>query len=463
MNQISSGIFKMYDIRGIYGQDLTEETAYLIGKGLGTFLQQNGVTKIAVGRDNRVSGEVISRNFIKGILETGGDAVDFGLVLNPHIYFSWHHLDFKASAIITASHNPPQYNGFKLSINKKPMLGDDYRAILKICQSGNFKSGEGNLTSGEIWTDYKKFILESIKLGRKLKIAVDCGNGTASLFAPEILKNLGCEVTPIFCESDGNFPNHTPYPQKVEYYTKLIDTIKTKKADLGLSFDGDGDRLGVYDEKGNYIEADRLAMIFAADICRKSDNKKIVMNTSTSLAVSDYIKSAGGDFYLWKTGYPYVTAKMNEIGAVFGGEISGHFFFKDKYFGYDDALYAAIRILEILSFSDRPLSEMVEKLPRYFETREFRVDVPRGADKFMIISKMKDEIVNEYPEVKIIDFDGIRFSFNNSWGLIRASNTEPLLTGRAEAKSAEQLEKIKGIIKSKLVKYGVILDWEKVK
>lgn len=462
MTILSSDIFRQYDIRGIYGQDLKEETAYLIGKGLGTFFQENGVKKVAVGRDNRVSGEAMANSTIKGLLESGCDVTFFDLVLNPFIYFSWSHLDFNAAVIVTASHNPAEYSGYKCSLNKKPLLGEDYQKVREICLSGLFKEGKGTKTAGEIWPAYKQNILSSVKLGKSLKVAVDCGNGTASLFAPEILKDLGCEVFPIFCESDGSFPNHIPYPQKVEYYGKLIETIKTKGANVGLSLDGDGDRLGVYDEKGNYIEADRLAMIFAGDICQKNANKKIVMNTSTSLAVIDYIKSKGGEFYLWKTGYPNITAKMNEIGAIFGGEISGHFFFKDKYFGFDDALYSGIRILEILSSSNEPLSAMVERLPRYFETREFRVEIPLDVDKSMVIEQIKEEVKNEYPKVEILDLDGIRFSFSDGWGLIRPSNTEPLLTGRAEAKSAEKLEEIKNIIKSKLSKYGVLLDWEKI-
>lgn len=450
----------MYDIRGVYGNDLTEEIAYLIGKGLGTFFQENGVKKVAVGRDNRVSGESLKNITVKGLLETGCDVIDFDLVLNPFIYFAWHHLDLNASVIVTASHNPKEYNGYKCSLNKKPLLGDDYQKIKNICQAGSFKQGNGIKNDGEIWQAYKKNILSTIKLGRPLKVAVDCANGTAGLFAPEILKEIGGEVIPIFCESDGNFPNHQPYPQKKEYYGKLVETIQKEKCDIGLAFDGDGDRLGVYDEQGNYIEGDRLAMIFAKDICPKNIGGKIVMNTSTSLSVIDYINSLGGEFILWKTGYPNISEKMKEVGAIFGGEISGHFFFKDKYFGFDDALYAGIRILEILSSSEKALSQMVAELPKYFETREYRVASPDGSDKFNIIEKIKEEIKTEYPEAKIFDLDGVRFSFPDSFGLIRGSNTEPVLTGRAEAKTEEELERIKKIIKDKLEKYGIQLKWE---
>jgi len=418
MTKISSDIFRMYDIRGVYGEDLTDETAYIIGKGLGTYYQQNNITKVVVGRDNRISGENIKTNFIKGILESGSDVVDMGTTITPFAYFSWHHLSANAAVTITASHNPAKYNGFKCSINKKPMIGENYQKLKEICLSEKFLSGQGNLTNIDIWDPYKKNILSSIKLNKKLKVAIDCGNGTASLFAPELFKSLGCEVVPLFCDSDGAFPNHQPYPQKTEYYTELVNLIKKEKCDVGLSFDGDGDRLGVFDEQGNYLEADRLAMIFIKEISLKNPKSKVAMNVSTSTSLIDYVKECGAEFFFSKTGYPYVTEKMNEIGAIFGGEISGHFFFKDKYFGFDDALYAGTRILEILSQTPQTLSEIVKLLPKYFETREFRAEVPAGKDKFEIIENIKKEILQKYPEAEILDIDGIRFSFPARWGLI---------------------------------------------
>lgn len=450
----------MYDIRGIFNKDLTISDAYLIGKGLGTFYLQNNINRVAVGRDNRVSGGVILENFIKGLLQTGCNVVNFNFVLNPLLYFSWYNMSFSGTAIVTASHNPPEYNGFKFSMNKKPLVGGDYQAIYKICKSGEFKKGKGKETKGEIWNAYKNNILNSIKIGRKLKVAIDCGNGTGGLFAPQLLKELGCEVIPVFCESDGSFPNHNPYPQKIELYGDLRKKILTEHADVGLSVDGDGDRLGVFDEKGMFIEADRLAILFVKDICEKNQNKKIVMNVSTSLALIDYVKSVGGQFTFSKTGYPYVTEKMNEVGAIFGGEIAGHFFFKDKYFGFDDALYAGVRLLEILSNTNETLSSIIKKLPKYFETREFRIEIPEGIEKNKTIQKIKESIKKEYPSAEILDFDGIRFSFPDSWGLIRASNTEPLFTGRAEAKTKEELEKIKNILHDELKKNKIDLKWE---
>jgi phosphomannomutase/phosphoglucomutase len=460
MTQIPADIFRTYDIRGIYGVDLTDEVVNTIGKGMGTYFQSHGVKRVIVGRDNRVSGPNVAAALIQGLMEVGCDVVDIGLALTPMVYSSWYHLDANAAIMITASHNPAKYNGFKVSKNKKPLVGEDYQEVLRICQKGEFSSGAGSKEEVSIWDAYKEAIKKNINLGRKMKVVIDCGNGTASLFAPEILRELGCEVTTLFCDSDGRFPNHDPYPQKVELYGELIKTIKEIGADIGLTFDGDGDRLGVYDEQGNFVENDRLAMIFAEDICKKNSGTQVVMNVSTSLSVIEHIESCGGKLTLCKTGYPFVTEKMNELGAVFGGEISGHFFFKDRYFGFDDALYAGFRALEIASQSDRPFSETISNLPRYHETREIRIELPEGKDKFGIASRIAQEIRTEYPDSQVLDFDGIRFSFSDGWGLVRPSNTEPVIGTRAEAKTPERLEEIKSLIQNKLQASGVQFSWE---
>jgi len=460
MEKISPDIFRMYDIRGIYGQDLTDNTALLIGKALGTFFQEKGQKRIIVGRDNRISGKALLENLTNGLLATGCEVVDLGVIIAPIVYFSWFKIDAQATAFVTASHNPAQYNGFKCSLNKKPLVGENYQKIKRICLEEKFKSGSGLRTKIDLWPAYKEKIISSVKLTKKLKIALDCGNGTASLFAPELLREMGVEIIPLYCDSDGSFPNHQPYPQKTEFYTELINTIKEKKCDLGLSFDGDGDRLGIYDETGNFVENDRLAMIFGQDICEKTKNPKIVMNVSTSLSVIDFIHKAGGEVILWKTGYPYISEKMKQTGALFGAEISGHFFFADRFFGFDDALYAAVRALEIFDKRKESVSQIINALPKYFETREFRVEIPKNANKQILVEKIKKDLVQRYPDLKIIDLDGIRFSFPTGWGLIRSSNTEPLLTGRAEAKDEETLSKIKEIIRKELLENKISLNWE---
>ncbi|HUW24753.1 MAG TPA: phosphomannomutase/phosphoglucomutase [Patescibacteria group bacterium] len=457
---IPTKIFRTYDIRGIFEEDLTEEVVAVIGRAIGTYFINQNLKRIIVGHDNRVSSPKIKDILIKNLLETGVDVVDLDTALTPFVYFSWHELDANATIMITASHNPVKYNGFKISRNKKPLVGEDYQEIMGICQKGQFAKGEGHLTQVNLWPAYKEAIKKAIRITRPLKVAVDCGNGTASLFAPEILRELGNEVATIFCESDGRFPHHDPYPQKIELYEELIKTLKAKNASLGLAFDGDADRLGVYDEKGNFVENDRLAMIFAEDICRKHPHPKIVMNVSTSLSVIEYIQKCGGEVILWKTGYPFIAEKMNEVGAIFGGEISGHFFFKDRYFGYDDALYAACRILEIVSLSQEPLSAIVARLPRYYETREMRIELSEDQDKFAIARKVATEIETEFPESQMLDIDGLKFIFADGWGLIRPSNTEPIISVRAEAKTPERLTEIKQLIQRKLEENSVSFSWE---
>ena len=454
---INPDIFRTYDIRGIWRKDLTIEIGENLGKAVGTFFDKYQVKKVVVGRDNRLGGKDLMKSFIKGLRSTGRNVVDVGVVITPMIYFSWHHLNAKGTVMITASHNPPEYNGLKISLKKHPIYGEKYQEIRKIAEASKFSSGKGSYKKYNLRQFYLNGIIKNINLKRKLKVVVDCGNGTASLFASELFKKLSRESFLLFCKSDGSFPNHLPYPQKTELYTKLIKTIKEEKADLGFAFDGDGDRLGVYDEKGQFIENDFLLMILARDICRKYPGRKVIGNISTSLAVLEDIKNHGGIPMLWKTGYPFITSKMKKEKAIFGGEISGHFFFVDRYYGFDDALYAAARVLETVSQSKKPVSRLLTGVPAYFGTPEFRVE---AKDKFDTIKKIVKEIKKEHPEAEILNIDGVRFSFKDCWGLIRASNTEPLLTGRAEAKTKERLEEIKNLIQSKLAKHGVKLDWK---
>lgn len=457
---ISSEIFKMYDIRGIYGKDLTEKTAESIGKAAGTYFKGSGVSKIIVGRDNRVSGVSLQQSLVKGILSTGCDAVDIGLVITPMTYFSWYRLDAGATIMVTASHNPAEYNGFKMTLNKKAVLGDQYQELLKIIQDNNFEKGEGRVTKADIWQEYKENILKGIKLEKSLKVVVDTGNGTTSLYAPQLFRELGCEVIELFTESDGNFPNHLPYPQKSEYYTDLAQKIKETGADCGLAFDGDGDRLGLYNEQGNFIQNDLSAVIFARDILSNNPGSTIVMNISTSMAVVEDVQAQGGKLFLWKTGYPFITEKMKELGARFGGEISGHFFFADRYFGYDDALYSGARFLEILSRSNKLASKLLDRAPDYFSTPEFRVELEDGLDKNVIMNNIKEDVKSQFSEAEILDFDGVRFTLpDKSWGLIRPSNTEPLLAGRAEAKTKERLAEIKSTISKILSSQKINLSW----
>ena len=447
-------IFSMYDIRGIYPDQWNKEDAFLLGQAFGTFFQRNKINTIFLGHDNRLSSPEINQEVSKGLLKTGCQVIDLGTVIVPMIYFSWHHFDANATLMITASHNPPQYNGIKSSIQKKAIFADQLQKIREITLKKDFLKGTGKKEKKDIITPYIQLLKEKIHLQKPLKIIIDTGNGTAGPFTSKIFKNIGCQVTSLFAESDGSFPNHQPYPQKPEFYQELKNQLQNNQYDLGLAFDGDGDRIGVYNANGDFIENDVIAAIFAKDICQKHPGAKIVLNVSTTLAVLETIEKHGGQPILWHTGYPFITQKMRETDAVFGGEISGHFFFRDQYYGFDDAIYSALRLLEIIA-SGKSLNQLIADIPRYHQIPEFRIPVPQNIDKYRLAKKIGQDIEKSHPEAKILNVDGIRFSFENSWGLIRPSNTEPLLSGRAEGKTKKELNKIREIINQKFEKFGI--------
>lgn len=454
-------MFGHYDIRGIYQKNLTLKASEIIGKAVGAYYLNNNIKKLYLGQDNRQSGKHILKAFKTGFLSTGADLVNLKIIMTPMAYFAWHHLDAKASGSITASHNPAEYNGFKLTVNKRPMTGEDYQQILKIAQQKKFKNGQGQSSTQDIWPAYQKKIVSNIKIKRPVKLAIDTGNGTCGLFVPRLLKDLGLKPIQLFTKSDGSFPNHEPYPQKESIYTKLKQTLKTTDAEIGLAFDGDGDRVGLYDKKGRFIQNDVLAMLLIRDILKNHPKAKIVMGVSTSMAVIEDIKNHQGRPVFARTGYPWVTKKMKQVKAKFGGEISGHFFFKDRYYGFDDASYAALRIIELLSQSKKSINNLLTNVPRYLSTPEFRVSVPKDQDKFKVIQKIIKDLKNQFKQAEILDIDGLRFTFkDNSWGLIRASSTEPKLTGRAEAKDQKSLTTLKKLIQNKLYRHSQIkLDW----
>lgn len=451
----------MYDIRGVFGQDLDSKTSQTLGKASGIFFTDKGVKEVFVGRDNRLSSPELAENFINGLLAVGEDVVDLGIITTPMTYFSWHQLGAMATVMVSASHNPPEYNGFKITLNKFPLLGESYQKIREIAERENFsESKPGSLTVFDLWPDYLERIAGNMKIGKRLKIVVDAGNGVTGRFIKPLFETLGCEVIGLFLESDSAYPNHLPYPQRPELYGEMTETIKKEGADLGFAFDGDGDRVGVYDENGKFIQNDLLAILFAGQIIKERPGAKIVMNISTSLQVIDEVRKFGGELVIWKTGYPFIVEKMREEKAVFGGEISGHFFFADRYYGFDDAFYAAARLLEIVSSSDKKISKLFPVNGQYFLTPEFRVAIPEKLDKFELIRTISIELKKEHPEAKIMDFDGLRFDYEDGWGLIRPSNTQSMLTGRAEARTPEKLSEIKELIEEKLRKYKIELNWD---
>ncbi|MFA4028282.1 MAG: hypothetical protein GDYSWBUE_000143 [Candidatus Fervidibacterota bacterium] len=446
---VAKHIFRQYDIRGVFGEDLSEDVANLIGKAYGTFVRRNGASDIVVGHDNRASSPALHSAIIDGLLSTGCDVIDIGETLTPILYFARHAYGTKGGVIITGSHNPPQYNGFKLCWGAGTLFGEQIQHIREIIEAGDFETGSGKLTQRDAISDYYDWIADHIKLGdRKLKVVVDAGNGTAGPIVPPLLRRLGCEVIELYCESDNTFPNHHPDPVKEENLRDLIAKVVESNSDVGLGFDGDGDRLGVVDDKGNIIWGDYLLILFAREILRSHPGAKIIVEVKCSQATVEEIKRIGGIPILSRTGHSFIKDMLHKEGALLAGEMSGHMFFADEYFGFDDAVYAACRLLRILSNAHEPLSQLLSDVPRYYYTPEVRV--PCSDDwKFKVVAQVVDDFKRKY---EVIDIDGARVLFEDGWGLVRASNTEPMLILRAEGKTPEALERIKGIIAEELSK-----------
>ncbi|MBI5042263.1 MAG: phosphomannomutase/phosphoglucomutase [Nitrospirae bacterium] len=455
---MSSGIFREYDIRGVYGKDLTTEAAELLGKGFGTYAKKNGVKKITLGRDIRLSSDALHDSIIKGLSAAGMEIIDIGVCPTPILYFSIHHLKADGGVMITGSHNPPEFNGFKLAIGKETIYGDKIQEVRRIIEGGKFEKGKGSVSNYNIVQDYLNYLKNNFsgfcKSKRPLKIVVDCGNGTAGIAAPKILQELGCNVTELFCDLDGNFPNHHPDPTVPKNLELLIKKVKEIGADFGAAYDGDADRIGVVDEKGEIIWGDKLMIIFSRDILKKKPGATFISEVKCSQTMYDDIAKNGGKAIMWKTGHSLIKAKMKETGALLAGEMSGHIFFADRYLGYDDAIYATCRLAEILAESNKKTSDLLSDVPKTYSTPEIRIDCP-DEKKFQIVEAAKERFRKEY---KIIDVDGVRILFDDGWGLIRASNTQPVLVMRFEANSEKRLKEIKQFVESELNKIkGAIL------
>ncbi len=441
MSSISERIFRQYDIRGIYQEDLSARDAELIGKAFGSYIRRKGETEAVVGRDNRKSSPELFNSLVKGLLDTGINVTDIGVVISPVFYYATYLFNIKSGVMITASHNPAEYNGFKVQYDGRTLYGDELQEIKRIIQEDKFETGQGRLTAQSPAQHYIDMIKEKIKLsGRRLKVAVDCGNGTAGLFAPNLLEELGCEVIPLYCDSDPDFPNHFPDPVKPENLQDLIKTVKSHSADLGVGFDGDGDRIGVVDNQGNIIWGDILMILFWREILPKYPGTPAIVEVKCSETLVDEIKRLGGKPMFYKTGHSLIKAKMKELNAVFTGEMSGHMFFADEYYGFDDALYACARLLRILSRSDKPLGALLEDLPKTYATPEIRVGCSEEEKLFYVDKARKHFSASGHQTIEI---DGVRVRFEDGWGLVRASNTGPELIVRCEAKTPEGLKRIK--------------------
>ncbi len=442
-------IFREYDIRGTVDVDLNEEIAELIGLGVGTYLQRDGLKRMVVGRDNRLSSESYSQAVIRGLLSTGCAVTDLGVVPTPVFYFSIYHLKKEGGIMVTGSHNPPEFNGFKIAQETSTLYGERIQDIRRIIEQGKFSTGAGKVDHYYIIDDYIALLKSKLKLERPIKVVVDAGNGTAGLVAPPLLRGLGCEVKELFCQPDGNFPNHFPDPTVPENLIDLIHSVTSLGYDLGCGYDGDADRLGVIDEKGKIIWGDQLLVIFSRDLLSRQPGAKILFEVKCSQTLVDDIKKHGGQPVMWKTGHSLIKKKMREDGIPLAGEMSGHLFFADEYYGFDDAIYASCRLIQILSRTKRSLSELLADLPRTYSTPEIRRECPEEV-KFKLVERMREYFSQRY---QTIDVDGVRVVFDDGWGLVRPSNTQPIIVMRFEATTPEGLKRIQQLIEGKLAEF----------
>ncbi len=444
--EMNPRIFREYDIRGIVGEDLTEETVKELGLAIGTYYARRGLRRITLGRDCRLSSEPFHDALLEGLLACGMEVIDLGICPTPLLYFSIVKLGTEGGVMITGSHNPPEFNGFKVCVGKDAIYGPEIQKVREIAERGDYAKGEGRLSEYDIVVDYRRFVLEQIRVGRRLRVVIDAGNGTAGVVAAPIMRELGCEVVELYCEMDGHFPHHHPDPTVEAYLQDLIAKVRETGADVGIGYDGDGDRIGVIDERGEIIWGDRLMIIFARDIISERGGGTFIAEVKCSQVLYDEIERLGGRAIMWKTGHSLIKDKMRKEGALLAGEMSGHMFFADRYFGYDDAIYASCRLLEIMGKTGKRVSELLEGVPRTYVTPEIRMECPDEV-KFHVVDRVKERLKEQY---EIIDVDGVRVKFPDGWGLVRASNTQPVLVLRFEASSPSRLQEIRSTIEGVL-------------
>jgi phosphomannomutase/phosphoglucomutase len=444
--KINPFIFREYDLRGVVGRDLTEEVVNTLGKGYGTYMAEMGMKDLVVGRDGRLSSPGFRDALVEGIISTGGNVTDLGVCPTPLFYFSLFQLEKEGGMMITGSHNPSEFNGFKICVGKDSIYGEEIQRFRRLVEGGRYRKGKGKCSSYEIIEPYQEWVKNDIEITRRIKVVIDPGNGTVGAVAPKLLRDLGCEVVELYCDLDGNFPNHHPDPTVSENLRDLVSQVKATGADLGIGYDGDGDRIGVVDNQGNIIWGDQLMIIFSRELLKESSGASIISEVKASQNLYNDIEKHGGRAIMWKTGHSLIKDKMKEVGAKLAGEMSGHIFFADRYFGYDDAIYASCRLLEILSRTGKEVEELLSDVPRVFNTPEIRVDCPEER-KFKVVEKLKAYFREKH---EVIDVDGVRVLFGDGWGLVRASNTQAMLVLRFEANTPERLQEIRAMVESKL-------------
>ncbi len=455
-------LFREYDVRGIVGQDLTAGVAHSIGRAYGTMARQRGCRTVALGRDGRLTSPGLRDHLCAGIIATGTHVVDIGVCPTPLLYFALHELPVDGGVIVTGSHNAAEYNGFKMCLETMALHGEDIQDLKRLIEAGAYASGSGTVSTATVIPRYLRYLKEHFGGvdGKGMHVVVDCGNGVASLVAKPALEQLGCRVTGLYDELDGRFPNHHPDPTVVENLRDLIRAVKRHRADVGIAYDGDADRIGTVDETGTIVWGDRLLLIFARDLLKVRPGSTVISEVKASQCLYEDIRKRGGNGVMWKTGHSVMKAKMKEERAALAGEMSGHMFFADRYFGYDDATYASCRLIEILSNTPGPFSSLLADLPPTEVTPEIRVDCPDDV-KFQVVEALRNRLVHAIgpaphaadPSLmirEVITIDGVRVCFDDGWGLIRASNTQPALVLRFEAASVERLQAIRAYLEGEL-------------
>jgi phosphomannomutase/phosphoglucomutase len=435
-------IYREYDIRAVIGEDIKEDEFITMGRGFGTYFKSLGRSRIVVARDCRLTSPMISEEVTEGLISTGCDVLDGGICPTPTFYFGVRHLEADGGLMITASHNPPQYNGFKICRGYDTIYGEEIQRVRRIIEEAEFLEGRGAYVQEEIVEPYVQRIVNDITVTPGIKVGFDAGNGTGGPVGVRILKSLGCDVHALYCEMDGTFPNHEPDPTVLNNMKDLIEEVTTHSLMLGIGIDGDADRIGAVNNSGDIVFGDMLLLLFARDVLSDHPGATVISEVKSSDRMYRDIEVHGGKAIMWKTGHSLIKNKMKETKALLAGEMSGHMFFADRYYGYDDAIYASCRLLEILSKTGKSLAELLADVPRSHTTPEIRVECP-DAEKFGLVERLKEEFRAQYT---IIDVDGVRIVFDDGWGLVRASNTQPALVLRFEARSRDRLDAIKTLV-----------------
>lgn len=452
---INKDIFRAYDVRGIVQTALTPDAVTLIGQAFASAARAEGQNTVVIGRDGRLSSPYLSKALSTGLCAGGCDEIDIGMVPTPVLYYATHKLQTGTGVMVTGSHNPPAYNGLKMLVAGHSFYGDSITSLYQRIVDDDLDSGNGNYQRQDVIPDYIDTIVSDIHLARPLKIAVDCGNGVAGVLAVELFSKLGCEVSELFCDVDGNFPNHHPDPSKPENLVDIKQAIVDRSLDLGLAFDGDGDRVGIIDDQQNIIWADRQMMLYAGDVLERKPGALIIFDIKSSSKLADYIQNHGGKPLMWKTGHSFIKAKMKETGAELAGEMSGHIFFKERWYGFDDGLYSAARMLEILSKREQHPSDVFAELPDSVNTPELQIMFEEG-EHYAFMEKFKQKA--DFDNADMVTIDGMRVNFPDGWGLIRPSNTTPCLVLRFEANTKAALDDIQAKFRKEILKQDSSLE-----